>query len=196
MATVKKGFSGWVRWLHIYLSMFSFAALLFFAITGITLNHTEWIEGRQTIRQEEGKLPNAWVSPDSAHVNDLKIVEFFRSQYAIRASVKDFITDPTECAVSFKGPGYNADGFIDRTSGEFTLTITQSGWVAVLNDLHKGRDTGKTWAGLIDVSAILMVLVSATGLMMIFFLKRWRFSGLILSFIGLVVLIAIYKVFV
>ena len=28
-----------MRWLHIYLSMFGLAAVLFFSVTGITLNH-------------------------------------------------------------------------------------------------------------------------------------------------------------
>ena len=32
------------RWLHIYLSMVSFAILFFFAVTGITLNHAEWFK--------------------------------------------------------------------------------------------------------------------------------------------------------
>ena len=30
-----------VRWLHVYISMLSFLAILFFAVTGITLNHPE-----------------------------------------------------------------------------------------------------------------------------------------------------------
>ena len=34
------------------------------------------------------------------------------------------------------------------------------GFVGVINDLHKGRDTGKVWSVVIDVAAILMSLVS------------------------------------
>ena len=34
-----------LRWLHVYVSMLSFRAILFFAITGITLNHPEWTLG-------------------------------------------------------------------------------------------------------------------------------------------------------
>ena len=35
-------FARLMRWLHIYLSMFSLAVVLFFSVTGITLNHPDW----------------------------------------------------------------------------------------------------------------------------------------------------------
>ena len=31
-----------MRWLHVYLSMISLAVVLFFSVTGITLNHPDW----------------------------------------------------------------------------------------------------------------------------------------------------------
>lgn len=68
-----------------------------------------------------------------------------------------------QCEVSFKGPGYSADAFIDRATGKYELTENRMGLVAILNDLHKGRDSGKPWAVVIDISAILLTLVSLTG---------------------------------
>ena len=38
----KRGFAFWSRWLHIYTSMFGLAAILFFSVTGLTLNHPDW----------------------------------------------------------------------------------------------------------------------------------------------------------
>ena len=35
------------RWLHIYGSMASFAVVLFFAVTGLTLNHQDWFANQQ-----------------------------------------------------------------------------------------------------------------------------------------------------
>jgi hypothetical protein len=176
--------------------MFSFAALLFFSITGITLNHTSWIEGRQKVEQIEGDLNVAWVSADSSGADELMIVEHFRNKYNIRAKVSDFTTEETECSVSFKGPGYTADGFIDRSTGHYQLTITKSGIIAMMNDLHKGRDTGSAWSWFIDVSAVLMILVSLTGFLMIFFLKKKRFSGLVITVVGAMIIIFVYYLFV
>src|SRR5262245_16849570 len=35
-------FAAAVRWLHIYVSLLGFTALIFFAVTGVTLNHPTW----------------------------------------------------------------------------------------------------------------------------------------------------------
>jgi hypothetical protein len=68
--------------------------------------------------------------------------------------------------------------------------------VAVMNDLHKGRDTGAVWSKIIDVSASLMTLVSLTGLVLIFFLQKKRMNGLIAVGIGAILCLAVYWVWV
>lgn len=193
---MKTEFTRLMRWLHIYLSMFSFAALLFFAITGITLNHTSWIEGQQRAEQVEGNLELRWVHADSSQVNELDVAEYLRNQHNITAKLTDFVTDETECSISFKGPGYAADALVDRTTGHYEVVITKSGLIAIMNDLHKGRDSGTTWAWLIDVSAVLMILVSLTGFVMIFFLRKKRVSGLLITLFGAVIIAMIYYMFV
>lgn len=53
--------------------MFSLLLVLFFAITGITLNHPEWAFGEQSTRTLKGKLPGAVLASDE--VNWLQVVE-------------------------------------------------------------------------------------------------------------------------
>ncbi len=193
---MKRDIATWTRWLHIYLSMFSFAALLFFAITGLTLNHTEWITGQQKVEQIKGQVNEKWVAtPDTSHIDKLAIVEYFRNTYNIKSKLTDFVIEESECSVSFKGPGYAADVFIDRATGSYELTITKSGLLAIMNDLHKGRDAGTTWSAVIDISAVLMILVSLTGFVMIFFLKKKRLSGLLISLMGGVIILILYYVY-
>lgn len=169
------------RWLHIYLSMASFVILLFFAVTGLTLNHAERFGAAPRIAQIKGKLNINWIKVEDAAVDKLAIVEHFRQAHGVKGALSDFRLEESEAAVSFKGPGYAADAFIDRETGEYELTETRSGLVAALNDLHKGRDTGRAWSWLIDASAVLMTLVSLTGLVLIWFVKRRRLSGLMLA---------------
>lgn len=183
-----------VRWLHIYLSMASFAILFFFAITGLTLNHVDWFSSQQRTIQAKGSVNSQWLS--GADVQKLEIVEQLRSSHSIKAALGDFRIDDAQCSISFKGPGYSADVFVDRHSGQYELTETRNGWGAVINDLHKGRDTGRTWSVMIDISAILMTLVSITGLALIFFLPKRRTSGLIALAIGAMLCYAIYIAFV
>lgn len=194
MGDLQRDVASWSRWLHIYLSMISFGALLFFAVTGITLNHTNWIEGQQKSQQVTGKLPSEYFNQDK--VNELMIVEKLRTEHRISAPLTSFITDDSECSISFKGPGYAADGFVDRETGDYSMTITRSGVWAVMNDLHKGRDSGKTWSLFIDISAVLMILVSLTGFLMLLYLKKKRMSGLLVTLIGFAAVILLYVIFV
>ena len=180
------------RWLHIYLSMASFAILFFFAVTGLTLNHTNWFSGQQRTLQLKGSVETKWIKTDDANVDKLAIVEHFRNTYGIKGALSDLRLDETQVSVSFKGPGYAADAFINRDNGEYELTETRSGFVAVMNDLHKGRDSGRAWSWIIDVSAVLMTLVSLSGMVLIWFVKRRRFSGLILAGVGAVICYLIY----
>jgi len=192
MDKLKREIATWTRWIHIYLSMFSFAAILFFAVTGITLNHTHWIDGQQVVEQVAGEISGERFQQDSTEVDKLMIVEHLRNRHHITAALSEFTVDESECSVSFRGPGYSAVGFVDRITGQYELTVTRSGWIAVINDLHKGRDTGSGWLWLIDVSAALMILVSLTGFLMIFFLKKKRSSGLLITLFGLLLVLLVY----
>ncbi len=172
------------RWLHIYLSMASFAVVLFFAVTGLTLNHADWFASQQRTSQHSGTVPLEWLPPAAKEPAKLEIVERLRTAEKLHGAVSDFRVDADQISVSFKAPGYEADAFIDSRTGKYDLTVTSNGFVAVLNDLHKGRDAGKTWGWLIDASAVLLTLVSLTGLLLLFFVYKRRTSGLILAVAG------------
>lgn len=185
------------RWLHIYLSMFCFIIVLFFSVTGITLNHAEWFDGKQVENKFSGTVPVKWVnSADTAHINKLMIVELLRKQYNVKGFISEFLIEDEQCLVSFKGPGYSADAFINRKDGKFQLSELKLGMIAVLNDLHKGRDTGNAWSWLIDVSAGFLTLISLSGLVMLLFLKKRRSNGLLLAVIGGVICVLIYYIWV
>lgn len=173
------------RWLHLYLSMVSFGAVLFFAVTGLTLNHAEWFAGQVRETQFKGSMPVGWLK--GATPDETAIVAKLRAEHGIKGAVSDFRAEEGQISLSFKGPGYAADAFIDREKGTYDLTETRNGFVAVMNDLHKGRDTGHGWSVLIDVSAVLLTLVSLTGLLLLFFVYKRRTSGLILMAAGGVV---------
>ncbi len=89
----------------------------------------EWLTGKAS---ESGEVP----------VDRLAIAEFLRAEHRLSGSVADFRADDLECSITWKGPGYAADAVIDRETAKYALTITTHGVVSILNDLHKGRDTG------------------------------------------------------
>ncbi|WP_422928143.1 PepSY-associated TM helix domain-containing protein [Singulisphaera sp. PoT] len=200
--------AAWMRWLHIYLSMFGLAVILFFGVTGITLNHPDWfLDGAERRVEVEGKVKPEWLhrSPapgagtpadgqrdGSEQVDKLEVVEHLRRTHGIRGALVEFRVDESECMVTFKGPGYAADAFIQRDSGQYNLTESYHGLLALINDLHKGRDTGPVWSVLIDVSALLMAVVSLTGLVLLFYLKLRRGPGLVVALVGTLAAFAVY----
>ena len=176
--------------------MVSFAILLFFAVTGLTLNHPN-SGGQVSTRQEKGKLNASWVNrPDTNTIAKLDIVEFLRNKYHIRGRVDEFRIDDRECTVAFKGPGYSADVFITRSTGEYELSESRTGLIGVMNDLHKGRDSGGALSVVIDISAVLMILVSLSGILLICFVRKRRFNGFVLAFLGAVLAYLLFHFFV
>ena len=184
-----------VRWLHIYLSMISFALVFFFAVTGLTLNHADKFSDQLRTIQEKGNMNPKWVNiSDTSKIPKLDIVEWIRKKNRITAALSDFRIDDTQIGVSFKGPGFAADAFINRETGNYDIAKTTTGFVGLINDLHKGRDTGSGWSLFIDISAILLALISLTGLLLLLFLKRRRMSGLIVALVGLLIGYLVYEI--
>ncbi|HBE69738.1 MAG TPA: peptidase [Planctomycetaceae bacterium] len=189
--------AAWFRWLHIYISMLSFASLLFFAITGITLNHPTWFGGSEQVESDaRGTMPSDILLAKEEDVDKLGIAEWFRAEFDLKGKVVEFEVDEYECMIVFKGPGYAADIFVDRELSTFMLTETRSSFVAVLNDLHKGRDSGTGWKWLIDISAVVMIAMALSGFGLLFYLKKRRVSGTIVAAIGTVLLVCIWYWFV
>jgi len=186
------------RWLHIYLSMVSFAIVLFFAVTGLTLNHPDWFARQVKTRQSQGNVDRAMLGAGASQPNTNGLVDAVRSREHLHGVVaaEDVRVDDSEVSFSFKAPGYSADVSVDRQRGTYRVTEVRNGFVAVMNDLHKGRDSGKAWAWVIDVSAVLLTLVSLTGLVILWFIYKRRASGLILGAAGATLSVLAYKMLV
>jgi uncharacterized protein len=180
------------RWLHVYLSMASFALVLFFAVTGLTLNHQDWFEHSAKTKLIRGTVPATLLSKPG----DPQVAAYLREHEHLKGAPSDPQSDDDQITLSFRGPGYSADCTITRANGRYQIVETRNGLWSVLNDLHKGRDSGQAWKGFIDVSAVLLTVVSLSGLMLIFFLYRKRTAGLLLACTGLVMILLLYRIFV
>ena len=113
--------------------MFGLAAVLFFSVTGITLNHPDWFFGEaERTRRGRGPDRSQVAAPRRAAAARLAATSptdvarrsrSWRSSStcarptAIRGALAEFRADERECMVTFKGPGYAADAFIDRDDG-------------------------------------------------------------------------------
>ncbi len=72
------------------------------------------------------------------------------------------------------------------------MTEERRGLFAVVNDLHKGRDTGPIWSAVVDASAALTAMASVTGLLLLFYVKRRRALGLLTALVGAALMAAAF----
>ncbi len=173
----------WTRILHVYTSMICLLVVLFFSVTGLTLNHPNWTLGAGSERATaQGALPAGW--SEGGSVDWLAVAEYLRDEHGLRGKVVENDNDDQQGSITFKGPGYAADAFFQMADGSYELTVETQGALAVVNDLHKGRDSASSWRWLIDVSAGFLVAISLTGLGLQLFLKARRRSALITAFGG------------
>jgi uncharacterized protein len=177
-----------LRWLHIYTSMVSLLVVLFFAGTGVTLNHPDWLAAERT-DEVTGTLPAAWKTDKG--IDWLVVAEHLRATRGVHGTLADRREDEREGSLTFRAPGYSADALIDMRNGAYRLTTSYQGAVGVINDLHRGRDTGRAWAWLIDASGVFLVLLSLTGLGLLWYLKKVRVKGLLTFVAGAVLVIVL-----
>lgn len=176
--------------------MFGSATILFFSVTGLTLNHPEWFFEESTTRLE-GTLDSSWLNVDaeppaewdeydySHEIARLEVSEFLRREHRLRGSVTDFLAFEDECEVTYQSPGYSATVRMMRSDGSYTVDVVSSDLVTIMNDLHKGRHSGSLWSLVIDISAILGTFAGLTGFLLIFFLKLHNRTGLVAAIAGL-----------
>jgi hypothetical protein len=167
----------WSRTLHVYTSMICLLVVLFFSLTGLTLNHPSWsLFGGPTRSSVTGTLPGAFRT--ASGIDWLVVAEHLRDEEGAHGSVTDRRSDDQGGSISFRGPGYAADAFFRTDDGTYEMTIEAQGLLGVMNDLHKGRDTGGGWRWLIDASAVFLVMVSVTGLVLQLVLRKRRRSAM------------------
>lgn len=164
-----------LRWLHIYTSMASLLIVLFFGLTGVTLNHPDWLATEST-REVNGQLTAGWKS--GASVDWLVVAEQLKDAQGVHGTASDRRADSADASITFKAPGYSADAVIDMATGTYNLTIAYQGAIGVLNDLHRGRDAGSAWSWVIDATGLFLTFVAVTGLGLLVYLKKVRMKAL------------------
>lgn len=183
----------WFRWLHVYTSMVSLAVVLFFGVTGLTLNHPQWTLGDDVDRATyTGTLPADYRTGDV--VDFLVVSEFVRAEHDVSGRVSEHRLDGDEGTISYRAPGYAAELVFDVDSGAYTLDVEQQGFVGVINDLHKGRDAPGAWKWVIDISAVMLVLVALTGLGIQLLQRRRRVRAVVLATLGLALTVVLVLV--
>lgn len=179
----------------------SLAAMLLFAITGITLNHAATISAEPVVAERQGQLSASLLRPlgRAAAVKATipgSVTADIERQVALNVAGRPVEWSDAEAYVALPRPGGDAWVSIDLASGAIRAETTDRGWISYLNDLHKGRNAGTAWFWFIDVFAIACVLFSITGLLLLQLHAKRRPSTwpLVAAGVALPVLLAMFLI--
>ncbi len=180
----------------------SLVGLILFAITGVTLNHAAQIPAEPVTVERTATLPAPLLArlaemPQDTTVPVPPAVARWAAD-AFRAPINGRPTETTPGEVYVALPAPGGDGWltIDRTTGEALHETTTRGWVAYLNDLHKGRNTGVVWYWFIDVFAAACIVFALTGLTLLWLHSRSRPSTWPVVGLGLLIPVVIVLLFI
>jgi uncharacterized protein len=147
--------------------------MLLFAATGITLNHSASIEAKPVVKTLESQVSKEataalLTAPKTGRAFLPETVSVaVKTAIGVDVSKREAEYSEDDALVALPRPGGDAWVSIDRASGKLTYEDTDRGWIAYLNDLHKGRNAGAAWSLVIDVFAVGCIAFCVTGLLLL-----------------------------
>ena len=197
--------SFWLKQLHQWhwiSAAVSLVGMMLFAITGITLNHAGQIEAEPKVVSRKAELPADLLAllakgpEEGKRPLPVQMERFLDKAVGADVAGREGEWSSSEVYVALARPGGDAWLSIDRETGAVEHEKTTRGAVSLLNDLHKGRNSGKAWAWFIDVFAAACVIFTVTGLILLQFHARARPMTWPLVALGLVAPVVLIILFV
>lgn len=207
---------------HLYSTLFGLALILFFALSGFMLNHIDWFvtddpparaDARRTLSSEkfpQQQFPKLESGSELTGEQKLALVETVRKQCGVQGELTSLqltTSDDDEskpvAKLEFRRAGEIVLVSVDG-AGTAHVVRKFKGWLGVLTDLHRGnrgnsaedpKFTGMVWSVVIDGTAVLLVVISLTGLVLWSSLKTRGKAGAILMLLGGVLAFAVYYFF-
>lgn len=169
-----------------------------FAVTGILLNHPGWI-GDTRSSEKDQTLTLSKEEVAAALRSDMPpraLADAVARKMPVRGAYKAGEIAGSDAQLRFEGVSGTTDVTVDLETGSTDVAITKAGLLQIINDLHRGKNAGPIWSAVIDISAVLIFLMSALGYI-IFLSMRFRMrTAFVLTAISAVCLAGAYIAFV
>ncbi|EDY82854.1 PepSY-associated TM helix family [Verrucomicrobiia bacterium DG1235] len=158
---------------HWVSSAICLVAMILFAITGITLNHAGQIKATPSISENTVELPPGLLEQiryqDGETLDQKKALPrelrlWIDQELDVAVGGRAYEWSDVDIYLDLPRPGGDAWMSIDRETGEIVYEKTTRGFIAYLNDLHKGRNTGAAWVLYMDIFSVACVIFCLTGL--------------------------------
>lgn len=188
----------WARWLHIYSAAPVLLLMIFFALTGVLLNHGNWNLGATEQSSQALNLPKAlseleW-SQESTHTA-LSVLTWLDQTHAIRGVDIEinWALEEQLLLLHLDGPqgSYAVEVYPEESVAE--VFVRQLPFFEMLNNLHRGKHVTGFWLWLSDISGLCMLVFCLSGLWLLLANTLQRTTTLSWVSVGSVVMVlAVY----
>jgi uncharacterized protein len=183
---------------HGYLSAFAFAALLFFSVTGLLLNHPDWFAsetppiGESSFALAPKQLEEVKGSSTPAEV----LTRIAADRVTLYGEFKDGTVAGDDVFVRLQGVRGSSDIRANLVDGSVVVASEQATTIAVMNALHRGETAGAAWRLSIDVLAVVLIVVALAGYAIFLSMSGKLRTALLISASSIVAALALFFAFV
>lgn len=189
MAYQRRDFYRHSRYVHGWLSAFAFLVLMFFAATGLLLNHPEWFDGKTVEQTHTLPLPTRLAQQIATLENPSDVIlQHVRQQHPLIGRYQSSEVMEGEVMIRLESPAGSTDVWVNTMDQQIEITQKPASVVGMLNDLHRGKQVSDAWRWLIDVSAVIIMLLSVAGFVLFLTIKSRLLTHLALTAGSIVVL--------
>ncbi len=185
----RRDFYRHARYVHGWLSAFAFIVLIFFSVTGLLLNHPEWFQPATDENTQSITLPPTLLNKIKGQENPSQpIVDYVRQHHAVIGRYKSGEVMDNEVMIHLESPAGSTDIWVTLDNAQAEITLKPASTVSLINDLHRGKNAGSAWSWLIDLSAIIITLLSLAGYILFLSIKTRLKTHIFLTVLSLAVL--------
>ena len=188
----RRDFYRHARYVHGWLSAFAFLSLFFFALTGLFLNHPDWFKAENQEVTQTLNLPEnlrqqllRQENPSDALLN------YIRTQQDVIGRYQSSEVMDNEVMIRLESPAGSTDIWAMLDSGDVEVNSKAATTVSLIKDLHRGKNSGTAWSWMIDISAIIILLLSVAGYILFLSIKTRLVTHLALTAVSIAALIAL-----
>lgn len=180
---------------HGYLSAFAFLILLFFAITGILLNHPGWFSAEQP-RSPPVALtltPPQLQALRSAKAPAQALTAIVAKQTPLYGEYEDGDAGGDQISVRLRGTRGTSNILANTQDGSVMVISVKATTAGLFNALHRGEHAGTAWRAFIDAAAAVLIVLSLVGYAIFFSMinKRLRLA-LVITSVSVIALVTFF----
>jgi len=180
-----------LRTWHGYLSAFAFLILIFFAATGILLNHPTWSQAKPPI------LSQAYITLTSDQIARLKtspdygaeLQKIAAAHLRLEGQMINAQRDGEEVLIRLQGIRGGSLVTADLTNGKTRIDVDRQYFLAIIDELHRTERAGPVWQAFVDFTGVLLIAVAVLGYGLFLMLRFRLKTALTLSALSLILMV-------